>query len=87
MTKLHSRLDEAVCQWPRLGYLTEREQLKAVSCRGNPLPIIPLISRVFPSIMTLHYTETSFSSDTHQGEMYGDNLSQWYNGDDTQGTR
>ena len=70
MLKLHPRLEEAESQWPRLGYLTQREKLRAISCRGDPLPIIPLIGRVFPSIVTLHYIETSFISDhdTDQGE-------------------
>ena len=68
MVRLRPRLEEVVCQWPRLGYLTEIEQLKAISCRGDPLPIIPLISRVFPSITNLHYAETSFSSDRDQSQ-------------------
>ena len=68
MLKLHPRLQEAESQWPRLGYLTQREKLKAISCRGDPLPIIPLIGRVFPSIVNLHYIETSFGSDQDSGQ-------------------
>ena len=68
MVRLRPRLEEAELQWPRLGYLTRREKLKAISCRGDPLAIIPLIGRVFPSITTLHYVETSFSSDRDSGQ-------------------
>lgn len=63
MTKLDHRLDEAVCHWPRLGYLTKRQKLKTLSHRGDLLPIIPLINRVFPAIKTLRFVETSSSSD------------------------
>ena len=63
MVKLGPRLGEAVSHWPRLGYLTKKQTLKALATRGNPLPIIPLINRVFPSITTLCYVESSPSSD------------------------
>ena len=61
MAKLDSRLDEAVSHWPRLGYLTREELVKALAYRGDPEPIIPLINRVFPKVRTLHYLR-SFSS-------------------------
>ena len=65
MDKVAPQLDEAVCQWPRLGYLTQHQRLKALACRGDLLPIIPLINRVFTSIKTLQYLETASSPDSN----------------------
>ena len=62
MLKLCHRLDEAVCQWPRLGYLTKDEVVKTIAYRGDILPIIPLINKVFPSIKTLHFLKSSSKS-------------------------
>lgn len=70
MDKLGSRFDEVELQWPRLGYLTQSQKLKAIACRGDPVPIIPLINILFPSIETIHYIEATFTSDkeSYQGE-------------------
>ena len=59
MVKLEPRIEEALTQCPRLGYLSKREILKAMSCKSDIMPILQLISRVFPSISTLRFVKTS----------------------------
>ena len=63
VAKLGPKVTEAVSHCPRLGYLSQRQILKVLSCRGDPLPIIPLITRMFPSIKTLRFVETSSNTD------------------------
>lgn len=70
MAKLGPKVTEAVSHCPRLGYLTQHQILKALSTRGDLLPIIPLISRMFPSIKTLRFVETSSITDRDSSKGY-----------------
>ena len=65
------QLEVACCQCPRLSYLTDREILKVASNSGNPVSIIPLISKIFPAVHNLKLIEVSVAandpSHTEQG--------------------
>ena len=59
---LGGRLEEARCQFPRLCYLPDRDIVRVLSHRGSPLTLVPLISRVFPSVVSVRFTEVVASS-------------------------
>ena len=65
------QLEVACCQCPRLSYLTDSEILKVASNSGNPVSIIPLISKIFPAVHNLKLIEVSVAANdpthTEQG--------------------
>ena len=65
------QLSVACCQCPRLSYLTDSEILKVASNSGNPVSIIPLISKIFPAVHNLKLIEVSIAANdpthTEQG--------------------
>lgn len=50
-------MDKAIESFPRLCYVSERELLTVMGTRGNPVPILPIISSVFPAINLVRFTE------------------------------
>ena len=66
MSVLGGRLEEARCQFPRLFYLPDHDIIRVLSHRGCPLTLIPLISRVFPSVVSVRFTEVMPSSSPAQ---------------------
>ena len=68
------QLEVACCRCPRLSYLTDNEILKVASHSGNPVPIIPLISKIFPAVHNLRLIEVSVAANdpthTDQGMYY-----------------
>ena len=71
MKSVQCQLEVACCQCPRLSYLTDSEILKVASNSGNPVSIIPLISKIFPAVHNLKLIEVSVAandpSHTEQG--------------------
>lgn len=57
-------MEEAVEHFPRLCYLSEQDMLVVMSNRGNPVPLLPIISRVFPAISLIRFTEVVPSKNT-----------------------
>ncbi len=57
MLKVKTILDKTVGEFPRLCYVTDRDLLTVACNRGNPVPIIPIITRVFPAVHSLRFTE------------------------------
>ena len=57
MYKVQGHLKESCSQFPRLCYLSDKEVLRVMSHNGQPMAIMPLITRVFPSIKSLQCTE------------------------------
>lgn len=55
--KLRGLMEKAVMEFPRLCYLSEEEMLVVMSNKGNPVPLLPIISRVFPAISLIRFTE------------------------------
>lgn len=55
--KVQGHLKESCSQFPRLSYLSDKEVLRVMSHNGDPMAIMPLITRVFPSIKSLQCTE------------------------------
>ena len=52
-------MDKAVEEFPRLCYLSEGEMLIVMSNMGNPVPLLSIISRVFPAISLVRFTEVA----------------------------
>lgn len=50
-------MDKAIESFPRLCYVSERELLTVMGTKGNPVPILPIISSVFPAIDLVRFTE------------------------------
>ena len=57
-----------------MSYLTDNEILKVASHSGSPVPIIPLISKIFPAVHNLRLIEVSVAANdptyTDQGMLY-----------------
>lgn len=67
MAKVKNILDKTVEEFPRLCYVTERDLLTVACNRGNPVPIIPIITRVFPAIHSIRFNEIIPSKQTFTG--------------------
>lgn len=52
-------MDAAVEEFPRLCYLSEEDMLAVLSNRGTPVPLLHIISRVFPAISLIRFTEVA----------------------------
>lgn len=74
MKAVQCQLEVACCQCGRLSYLTDNEILKVAFHSGSPVPIIPLISKVFPAVHNLRLIEVSVAASdptpTDQGMYY-----------------
>ena len=57
MLKVKGTLDKTVEEFPRLCYIPERDLLTVACNKGNPVPIIPIITRVFPAIHSIRFNE------------------------------
>ena len=57
MLKVKHILDKTVEEFPRLCYVSDRDLLTVACNRGNPVPILPIITRVFPAIHSVRFTE------------------------------
>ena len=57
-------LDKGVEEFPRLCYVSEKELLTVVSCRGDPVPVLPVLSRLFPGLCSVRITELAPSKHT-----------------------
>ena len=64
MLKVKKILNKTVEEFPRLCYVTERDLLTVACNRGNPVPIIPIITRVFPAIHSIRFNELIPSKNT-----------------------
>ena len=50
-------MDKAIESFPRLCYVSEMELLTVMGTQGNPVPILPIISSVFPAVDLVRFTE------------------------------
>ncbi len=61
---MKSLLEKGPREFPRLYYLTDRDLLTVVSNKGEPVSLIPIISKIFPAIKTLRFTEYAASKNS-----------------------
>eukprot|EP00731_Ephydatia_muelleri_P030623 Em0022g137a len=61
LSGVHLKLSEASTEFPRLFFLSPWEALRVLSHRGSPASLVPLISRMFPAIKNIHFTEVASS--------------------------
>lgn len=64
MLSVQDLLSQGIEEFPRLCYLSERDLLTAISNRGDPVPIIPIIRKVFPGVSNIRFTEIMPSKNT-----------------------
>lgn len=64
MIKVKDFLDKGTEECPRLCYISEEDLLTVMCNRGDPVPIIPIISRIFPAISNIRFTEVMPSKNT-----------------------
>lgn len=64
MLSVQDVLAKGVEEFPRLCYLSEKDLLTAVSIRGDPVPIIPVIRKIFPGVSNIRFTELATSKNT-----------------------
>ena len=57
--KMADLIETAVEKCPRLSYLSENDVLAVMSNLGNPVPLLPIISKVFPAVKLVRFTEVS----------------------------
>ena len=57
MYKVMSYLDKSYGEFPRLFYLSDKDMLALAGNRGDPIHLIPIISKLFPAIKNIRFTE------------------------------
>ena len=63
-SKLKDMMEKAVGDFPRLCYLSEGDMLVVMSNLGNPVPLLPILSRIFPAVSLIRFTEVAPSKNT-----------------------
>ena len=63
-TTMENVIGEASKEFPRLYFLSSKDVLTAICNQGDPMPMVPIINKVFPAIKMARFSSKAASSKT-----------------------